>query len=90
MSSERTPILCGAIPAFEVFMSAWEKLVQGVRVAEQSQESADRLKEYAQPGLDCAYDYYERMDLTRAYVVTMRKCLCLLTSDYSANCYLQS
>jgi len=29
------------------------------------------------PGLDLAYDYYSRMDRTKAYVIAMRKCLCL-------------
>jgi hypothetical protein len=68
MSRESTPILCGAIPSFEVFMSAWERLVKG---------SHTRLRTYAQPGLDWAYKYYARMDRTRAYVVTMRKSLYL-------------
>ncbi len=48
-------------------MLAWERLTKGVHV---------RLKKYAQPGLEWAYKYYARMDRTRAYVVTLRKCLC--------------
>jgi hypothetical protein len=67
MSAENTPILCGAIPSFETFMSAWERFTKGHHA---------RLKTFTQPGLDCAYKYYARMDHTRAYVVTMCKCLC--------------
>ena len=83
MSRESTPILCGVIPSFETFMSAWEKL-QATKGA-----FAD-LKAYVQPGLVCAYEYYGRMDRTQGYIITMRKCPCLPASDYSANCYLQS
>ena len=78
MSSENNPILCGAIPAFETFMTAWEKVTR------------TPLKKYAQPGLECAYKYYGRMDRTRAYIVTMCKWVCLHASDYLANCHLQS
>lgn len=63
MSGETLPILSGAIPAFEMFMTKWEKL------------AADhaRLKPIVQPGLDWAYKYYSRMDETKAYVVAMCK-----------------
>jgi hypothetical protein len=64
MSSESTPILCGAIPAFEMFMTAWENCAEG----------HPNLKKYIQPGLDWACMYYSRMDRTRAYVIAMRKC----------------
>ena len=60
MSDESTPILCGAIPVFEAFMSKWEEM-----------EGHTRLKHLVQPGLKWAYKYYKRMDHTRAYVVTM-------------------
>ena len=78
MLSESTPILCGAIPAFEMFMSAWER-------------STDRrLEMYAKLGLECTYKYYSHMDRTRAYIITMRKWVCLRASDDLANCHLQS
>lgn len=64
MSNERLPILSGAIPSFEMFMSRWEKLVT----------EHPRLKHLIKPGLDSAYKYYTRMDCTRAYIVAMRKC----------------
>jgi hypothetical protein len=62
MSGERTPILSGAIPAFEMFMSRWENLIQ----------DHPRLKPLIKPGLDWAYMYYGRMDRTRAYIIAMR------------------
>lgn len=61
MSGESNPILSGAIPAFETFMSAWEKFSQG----------NPHLQHIVQPGLDWAYQYYAKMDRTRAYVVAM-------------------
>ena len=64
MSNEHTPILSGAIPSFEMFMSRWEQLVT----------EHPRLEHLIQPGLDLAYDYYGRMDRTRAYIIAMCKC----------------
>jgi hypothetical protein len=63
MSSESTPILSGAIPAFEMFMTKWEVVM----------EKNDKLEKYIKPGLECAYNYYGRMDRTRAYIIAMRK-----------------
>ena len=60
MSGESTPILCGAIPSFESFMSKWEEM----------QENSC-LKPLVEPGLEWAYKYYRRMDRTRAYIITM-------------------
>lgn len=63
MSGERAPILAGAIPAFEAFMTTWEKLG----------EEHPHLKRFIKPGLDWAYMYYRRMDRTRAYIIAMCK-----------------
>ena len=60
MSGESTPILCGAVPAFESFMSKWEEM-QGIA----------SVKHLVKPGLEWAYKYYRRMDRTRAYIITM-------------------
>jgi hypothetical protein len=62
MSGESMPILSGAIPAFETFMSMWEKIV----------EDHPALKPIVDPGLQWAYTYYGRMDRTRAYIIAMR------------------
>jgi hypothetical protein len=64
MSNERMPILSGAIPSFEAFMSKWEKLIL----------EYPHLERFIKPGLDSAYKYYTRMDRTRAYIIAMRKC----------------
>ncbi|KAH9014937.1 hypothetical protein EDB84DRAFT_1277499, partial [Lactarius hengduanensis] len=61
MSKETTPVLSGAIPAFETFMTSWERLV----------ENYPHLQFMVQPGLDLMYKYYTRMDRTKAYVLAM-------------------
>jgi len=63
MSGEKTPILSGTIPAFEMFMTKWEKL----------SDEHPHLQPFIQKGLDWAYMYYARMDRTRAYVIAMCK-----------------
>lgn len=62
MSKESTPILSGAIPTFETFMSQWEIL-----------SKQTRLEKIIKPGLEWAKKYYARMDLTRAYIIAMCK-----------------
>ena len=62
MSEEGTPILSGSIPAFEAFMTKWEKLSE-----------QPRLELLIEPGLEWAYRYYSRMDRTRAYTIAMCK-----------------
>ncbi|KAF8266727.1 hypothetical protein EI94DRAFT_1584030, partial [Lactarius quietus] len=47
MSSESTPVLSGAIPSFEMFMTSWENLA----------ERNSHLQPLIQPGLDVAYKY---------------------------------
>jgi hypothetical protein len=61
MLAESNPILSGAIPAFELFMTVWEKL------------SLDNphLERFIKNGLDWAYMYYGRMDRTKAYIIAM-------------------
>ena len=71
MSSESTPVLCGSIPSFELFMSKWEKLAKENK----------HLVEFIQPGLETAYKYYDCMDRTSAYIITMCKCFCLPAPD---------
>ena len=61
MSTERTPILSGAIPAFEVFKALWEQL----------SDKHPRLRRWTSLGVEWAVKYYEQMDKTRAYVVSM-------------------
>ena len=63
MSSDSNPVLAGTIPAFEKFMTAWERLADKHR----------RLKPWIEIGLDWATTYYSRMDRTNAYVIAMGK-----------------
>ncbi|CAA7270363.1 unnamed protein product [Cyclocybe aegerita] len=61
MCSERTPILVNAIPAFEMFMTAWERLG----------EKFPHLEPYAKVGIEWVVKYYNKMDLTKAYMIAM-------------------
>jgi len=61
MSGESTPILSGAIPAFEQFMTKWEVLAN----------RHPHLKPWVDVGLQWATMYYAHMDGTCAYIVTM-------------------
>jgi hypothetical protein len=61
MSREQTPVLAGSLPAFEMFMTAWDALA----------EKHPRLKPFIDIGLVWARKYYCRMDNTRAYVIAM-------------------
>lgn len=63
MSNERVPVLSGAIPSFETFMSQWEKLIT----------DHPHLEDLVKPGLDLCYEYYGRMDRTIAYIIAMCK-----------------
>ena len=69
MSQESMPILSGAIPSFEMFMTSWEAL----------KDSHSNLRPVIEAGLEVAYKYYDRMDLTKAYVVAMCKQSLFLT-----------
>ena len=72
MSSDANPVLAGSIPAFELFMTSWERLP----------EKHPRLKSWIDIGLGWAHEYYSRMDLTDAYIISMGKwpIVCSLSS----------
>ena len=61
MSSETNPVLSGTIPAFEMFMTAWETY------ADKNAFSAGWIR----AGMALARKYYKRMDNTKAYVISM-------------------
>lgn len=66
MSTHMTPVLSGAIPSFELFMTQWEKLG----------DEHLNLKAWTDIGLKWATKYYKRMDDTDAYVISMCEFLC--------------
>ena len=66
LCSERTPVLSDVVPAFKMFMTAWETLG----------EKHSRLAPFTQVGVEWAVKYYERMDLLKAYIVAMGKWTC--------------
>lgn len=61
MSSESMPVLSGSIPAFELFMTHWE----GIR------DKNDKTSGLVKTGLEWAKTYYDRMDFTQAYIISM-------------------
>jgi len=61
MSAKRMPVLLGTIPAFEMFMMAWEQLG----------EKNPHLSCWTSVGVSWVVKYYEWMDQTCAYVVSM-------------------
>jgi len=61
MAKEATPVLSGAIPSLELFMSKWEALA----------ETHPKLEPFIEAGLAKAREYYTKMDLTQAYVIAM-------------------
>jgi hypothetical protein len=75
MSSESMPVLSGAVPSFEIFMTRWEKL----------RTAYPRLKLWIDVGLEWATKYYNRMDDTDAYVVAMRESLPSFLFNFNVN-----
>ena len=63
MSKEKNPILAGAIPTIEHFMTNWEWLAV----------KQPRLAPAIWASLKVANKYYQKMDDTQAYIVAMCK-----------------
>jgi hypothetical protein len=62
LSSEKTPSLALAIPAFEAMVMRWDAL----------KNKYDYLANVIQPGIDKLKDYRRRIRGVRAYVLCMR------------------
>ncbi|KAJ6559295.1 ribonuclease H-like domain-containing protein, partial [Mycena sp. CBHHK59/15] len=65
MSSENTPILAGTIPAFELFMSSWQAMLDDPVLEDES------IAQIVQPGLNVAEKYYNKFGDTDAYIISM-------------------
>ena len=61
MSRESTPVLSGAVPLFEMFMSQWEYV----------RDHHEETRSWVDVGLTWAKKYYRRMDHTKAYIIAM-------------------
>ena len=61
MSGETTPILAGAIPAFELFMTQWEDLGK----------KHPTLTPWINIGLKYVMKYYGHMDQICSYIIAM-------------------
>ncbi|KAJ7622680.1 ribonuclease H-like domain-containing protein [Mycena rosella] len=65
MSSENTPILAGTVPAFELFISAWEAMKADPDPAQENVASI------ISPGLTIAKNYYKKLEESNAYIIAM-------------------
>jgi hypothetical protein len=72
LSNDKTPVLAGVIPAFEMFLTKWEKLAARKPL----------LKPWIDVGLSWATKYYRRLDSSDAYVIAMCK-LCFTSMEYT-------
>jgi hypothetical protein len=63
MSKEKTPVLSGSIPAFEMMITAWSKL----------SATQPRLKPFVDIALSWAEKYYAKTHRTKAYIIAMCK-----------------
>jgi hypothetical protein len=75
MSTESMPVLSGAVPSFELFMTKWENL----------RTRYPELKPWVDVGLHWAKKYYTRMGDTDAYVVAMCELLPSSLSNLGLN-----
>ena len=75
MSAESMPVLSGAVPSFEIFMTRWEQLCT----------KYPELKPWVDVGLEWAQKYYTHMDDTDAYVVAMCELLLSSLSNLNVN-----
>ena len=75
MSAESMPVLSGAAPSFEIFMTQWEKLCT----------KFPQLKPWVDISLQWAEKYYTRMDDTDVYMVAMCESLPSSLSDLNMN-----
>lgn len=80
MSKELTPVLAGAVPTFERFMSRWERLSL----------AQPHLAPAINAGLEVAYKYYKQMDNTTAYIIAMCMCLFIICMCYALKLRIQS
>jgi hypothetical protein len=69
MSKEKTPVLSGSIPAFEMMIAAWTKL----------STTQPRLKPFIDVALEWAEKYYAKTHRTKAYIIAMCKLFHCLT-----------
>jgi hypothetical protein len=63
ISNDKTPVLAGVIPAFEIFLSKWNRLIV----------AKPRLKPWIDVGLSWFTKYYWHLDFSDAYIIAMCK-----------------
>jgi hypothetical protein len=67
MAAENTPLLAAAIPAFELFVTAWKNMAINPTII------AEGIVPFIRPGLTIAKKYYDLFMETDAYIIAMCK-----------------
>jgi hypothetical protein len=75
MSAESTPVLAGAIPSFELFMSALQAMLADIELQQEN------VGKFIQPGRVITTKYYNKMGDTDAYIIAMCMCSASATSQ---------
>ncbi|KAH0833879.1 hypothetical protein J3R83DRAFT_11054 [Lanmaoa asiatica] len=75
MCGEETPLLGGAVPAFEVFIAQWKRLSDLV--------DAPHLRVFMSEGLERAEHYYNCLGRSKAYLFAMCKSFLLIHASVS-------
>ncbi|KAJ6528117.1 hypothetical protein B0H19DRAFT_1274919 [Mycena capillaripes] len=65
MSAKNTPILAGSIPAFKLFMAAWNAMLADADLQEEN------ISTFIDLGLAVTNTYYNKMGDTDAYIIAM-------------------
>ncbi|KAJ7114473.1 hypothetical protein C8R44DRAFT_740612 [Mycena epipterygia] len=65
MLAENTPVLAGALPAFELFVDSWKTMVKDVDLIKEN------VVQFIKPGLTIAKKYHNRFSDTDAYIIAM-------------------
>lgn len=81
MSAENTPVLAGALPAFELFVDSWMTMVKDVDLIKEN------VVQFIKPGLTIAKKYYNRFGDINAYIISM--CMCSVSNQLST-CYINT
>ncbi|KAJ7665623.1 hypothetical protein B0H14DRAFT_2658494, partial [Mycena olivaceomarginata] len=64
-AAENTPVLAGALPAFELFVDSWKTMVKDTDLIKEN------VVQFIEPGLTIAKKYYNRFGDTDAYIIAM-------------------
>ncbi|KAJ6537028.1 hypothetical protein B0H19DRAFT_1079405 [Mycena capillaripes] len=74
---ENTPVLAGALPAFELFVDSWKTMVKDTDLIKEN------VVQFIKPGLTIAKKYYNRFDDTDSYIIAMSRDIIIAKVDFN-------